>query len=553
MNNLSLEFFSLLARIPFYKKIKAELVSELQNISDPKTIPLLLPLVFRPNKKLAKLIADVLNKILIQIPSDEFIKIDEMIIHSYHDSHGIFHGTFLDDESLIKKVKNLDLDPSAYNAIFVLLSSHKNGYIREAAMQELSFQYPNLTIPTLLIRANDWVENIKKNATNQLIELSSIHNINLFLPHLILLRQLQQKQRYDHNELISFIENKLAKDCQDELLQIIACQNKEKSRIAFKILAINNLKLPGLIDLSSLSHDLVIKGNLLKLANKQLPQQELEYLLSRFLKDKSAIIRKKCIYIYLDRFVDNRQILKDVLKDALFDKAFSIRELARFYLRPIGADIQRIYKEALINKTRPKSIAIMGLAEAGEKEDFMVIEPYLHSSAFDIKSACIYAIFKLKPDNKQQLILNQLPSTSEKIIKTICSGLSKNYEEYDLAEIEKKFALKDNKNHEFIFMKLKLKTTVDRWDLIGLILDSLITSMDEHISDQQIIEYLRRKLSQWIVNNSPNKFFTRPSEKVLTLLLSKVDQLDAKMQDSTFKNLKDTLHQFDWKDRKKNL
>ena len=414
----------------------------MQLITDPKNISILLPLVFTPNKQLAKIVASILHQILNQTPVKGIAALDERFAH-------------VDSQKMTAKAINyLKLEDSVVNSMFALLAFHRNGYIREAAINQLSFDYPNITIPVLLIRANDWVNQIKDIAINKLNEFINLNNNKEFLPYLGLISQLQSKKRYDNSGIISLIENNLNRDCYKEYYKLLE-SNKDKSRVALRVAARDDSRLSELIKVSYLSHDMIVKLEILNIAKNQLSNQDLYDVLGKFLNDKAAVVRKKCIYIFLAKFPENATT---VLTKILFDISFSLHELARFYLRQNKIQPTEIYKDALINHDRPLPIIIMGLAEAGHKDDFKLIEPYLNDSTVKVKSACIYAVFKLKHANRQQLILAQLPTAESMVIKTIYTGLVKYHDDYDIDAIKSIFCQENDMMAEFFFMKLKLST-----------------------------------------------------------------------------------------------
>ena len=505
--------------------------SKLQLIADPETLPLLLPLVFSHNKQLVILIASILHKILLQMSAKNISAMDEML------RNGNFFPTVSFNESIINKVKSLQLKEPIANSIFALLSFHNSGYIREIAVNQLSFDYPHITVPVLLIRANDWVTKIKNAAINKLIHFISFDTFFEFLPHIELLKQLEQKQRYDHSEFISLIQNELIQKCYDELLQMILDADIDKSRIALKIAANNHAKLHQLIKVSSLSADLIIRLETLNIAKNQLPTGDLYDLLCFCLKDKSPVIRKKCIYILLDKFPHQ---MDSILRDILFDKSFALRELAKFYLNKSGIESITIYRNALINQERPLDLTIIGLAETGNKNDFKLIETYLNDTDAKIKAACVYAVFKLKPDNKQHIILSQLPTAEPKMIKTMYAGLVKYFDEYDIDEIAMAFCQNNDPQIEFVCMKLKLNILQDRWDLIEFILDSLLKDVNN-----QIKLYLHHKILRWIVNTTPNKIFTRPKDAIIDSIVHKVEKLlSSNTDENLYMTLKNNLLMF---------
>ena len=219
----------------------------MQLITDPKNISILLPLVFTPNKRLAKIVASILHQILNQTPVKGIAALDERFAH-------------VDSQKMTAKAINyLKLEDSVVNSMFALLAFHRNGYIREAAINQLSFDYPNITIPVLLIRANDWVNQIKDIAINKLNEFINLNNNKEFLPYLGLINELQSKKRYDHSGIISLIENNLNRDCYEELLQTTLSPDKDKSRVALRVAARDDSRLSELIKVSYLSHDMIVK------------------------------------------------------------------------------------------------------------------------------------------------------------------------------------------------------------------------------------------------------------------------------------------------------
>ncbi len=498
------------------KKAESELFSRLNLITEESAIPLLLPLDFSHNKRLAETVASTIHKIVIKIPVDTLESLDEMIrrIDDYYNQFW--------NQMTVHQVKSLNFEKSICNTIYVLLCSHHNGYIREQAIEELSSEFSELNIPILLIRTNDWVDKIKLLVNERLIEFIDDNKISSFIPSLNLIAKLYQKGRYDHSILLGIIESQLIEKCYDKLLfTVTLLSNRKISRVAFKIAAKNISRIPELVQASSQSRDIIIKLETLNVASQYLSDDMLFEFLSRCLMDKSSVIRRKCMHIYLGKFPKQ---INHILINTLFDKSFSLRELARFYLKDNDSNIRKIYQEALINKNKPLHIAIMGLAEVGNRDDFKLIESHRYDSALNIRAACIYAIFKLKPDNKQELILNHLPSSEPKILKVIYEGLIKNPDNFDIDQIEKVFCQQGDFYSNMLFIKMKVAIIKDRWSLIDYMLDYMLDHVQKVGSDK-IKLFLEKKILRWIIANSPNKVFTRPSKDFLLTVMAKVDQL----------------------------
>lgn len=499
------------------EKAEAELFSKLNLIAEPGEIPLLLPLVFSNHKRLSETIANLIHKIIIKMPVDAWEALDERIrkkssyysISNYQSRYKI----------TVNSARRLNFEKPVCNTIYILLCSHYNGYVREEAIKALLPEFSIFNIPILLIRANDWVTKIKLLANTKLIEFIDENKISDFIPSLNLIARLCQKGRYDHSILINLIESQLIKKCYDKLLLTVASlSNRKISRAAFRIAAKNSSKIPQLIQASSQSQDIIIKLETVDVANQYLSDDMLFEFLGRCLADQSPIIRRKCIHICLEKFP---QQINHILINTLFDQSFSLRELARFYLKDSDNHIQKIYQEAFIHKNKPLDIAIMGLAEVGNQDNFEFIKPHLHDTDLNVRAACLYAIFKLNPDNKQALILDQLASSHEpKIIKTIYTGLIKNSDDVDMDAIENVFCQQGDLYSEILFIKMKIAIIKAGWSLIDFMLDHV-----QRAKNDPIKFFLEKKIARWIVTHSPNRVFTRPNQHFLISLMAKVDQL----------------------------
>ena len=269
----------------------------------------------------------------------------------------------------------------------VLLSFHRNGYLREEVIKNLSPDFPELNIPILLIRANYWVDEIKTLAGHKLNDMLNKGKACNFLPSLALIARLDIKKRYNHTDLKNSIEKKLIENHYDKLVEMISSPNVRLGRVAFNIAAFNKSGLPKLIQAANTSHDLIIKLATLNLCKTYLPEGQLFELITNGLKDNSRLIRRKCIYIVLEKFSKS---VVSVLIDKLFDPSFSLRELARYYLKANGIqDVEKIYLDALINKNKPLATSILGYSEVSDKNDFNIILPYLNECDLNTKIACV--------------------------------------------------------------------------------------------------------------------------------------------------------------------
>ena len=228
------------------KNEEAELYFRLNFINKSTAIPALLPLVFINHKKLAKIVADVIYKIVAKLPITSLISLDKI----FRGSDNTYNDFW--KKITVNLIGNLNFSRPVCNTIYALLCSHHNGYIREQAVKLLIPEFLSLNIPVLLIRVNDWVNPIKHLASIKLIEIMNANKINDFIPSLNLITGLYHKKRYDHSLLIGAIENQLIEKCYDELLALMNSSDKIISQNAIQIIdkTINSIRSSDQILLS---------------------------------------------------------------------------------------------------------------------------------------------------------------------------------------------------------------------------------------------------------------------------------------------------------------
>lgn len=503
---------------------KINLFSEIQ-----ETLPFL-PLVFNKNKKLARIIAEKIHELLAGLSIKELEKLDEKMRKTTYTKNFFSQTIF---NFFNKKMVSQDIS----NSILILLCMHPSGYIRKLALELLSGDYPELNIPILIIRANDWVPEIRDTAILILKTFFNKDNLHFFCISLNLIGKLYNKERNDQSIIINEMENYLIKKGYQELLSTILTSSTPTNRIALNIASKNIAQITELIEVATKSDDIKIKLESLRLAKEYMFGSALWNTLNNLLSDKSVIVRRKCIYILMEKFSTN---INETLIELLFDKFYSIRELARFYLKHMGIDkIKNLYSEALTSGKRPIHICIMGIAEIGTQADFKFVENYSANPCLKIKMAYLYSVFKLKPDNKQALLLEQLPSTKKNILKLIYDQLTDDSSEFNLAEIENKFCHSDDVYCKFLLIKIKIASENDRWKQIKYIIETLLNNHNEKITT-----FLKQKVSHWIRQNCPNKVFIKIKKETIHSLIIKIDKLMQKQNDVLYKDLKNTINYF---------
>lgn len=85
------------------------------------------------------------------------------------------------------------------------LTHHHNGYVREKAVMALALKEDITALGELLSRVNDWVVPIHLAAVDAVMALLTRANVPAFITHLPTIRQLAERRRYDHRDLVHAI------------------------------------------------------------------------------------------------------------------------------------------------------------------------------------------------------------------------------------------------------------------------------------------------------------------------------------------------------------
>src|ERR1700741_4148225 len=81
------------------------------------------------------------------------------------------------------------------------MSSHANGFKRENAVRRLGMLGNPMAIPSLIVRANDWVPQVRAAARDALSKLLRAGNGEAFVASLPAIMHLQTCTRDNHREL----------------------------------------------------------------------------------------------------------------------------------------------------------------------------------------------------------------------------------------------------------------------------------------------------------------------------------------------------------------
>ncbi len=305
-----------------------------------------------------------------------------------------YQGSYCWDEVTPDIVKEYSNDTH----ILGLFSFNGNGWVRQAAVEQLRKVDDEDVIPYLLLRVNDWVDPIQRLASSAIRSKLSPRYIDIFISHLKLIGGFSGKNRVNLLPLREAIAKAII-DREDKLEVALSTGDFRLRRSIYKLIW----------STPSLGKESLVK-NALKDADSFIRLQAAKYLLAhndkdlinQFLHeliiDKWYALRLIALKVTIDN--DNAKT-EGILIKLVVDRSRTVRETARYYLikRKLVSDKSEfvpLYVEA-INSGDIVS-GLMGLAECGSSVDIAHAQPYLDDERPKVACSALIAFTTLSED-----------------------------------------------------------------------------------------------------------------------------------------------------------
>ena len=292
------------------------------------------------------------------------------------------------------------------STVLLFGAAHRNGYLREKCVQHFTDDFMRNTLPSTLIRLNDWVPAVRRAALYSLTVQLSAENVSSELvnamPYVESLRRGQRAAR----------ESGFSMDLLDKFLlqifganpQVVSSAKPEIRKLCYKVFALHpDPQYRGLIlqffrneHYSSLRCDL--ERICLQMSGDAVPADALEL----FMQDPNEQVRL-CAY----QWRQQHEGIWEGFADLLLSPAKSIRYFAMQHLRNTGFDAAGFCREHL-----PQGLCALG--NLGDESDIPRIRPYLESHPAEAMTA----IVKLGAEDGKSLLLRNLQSDDAKLAKS---------------------------------------------------------------------------------------------------------------------------------------
>jgi hypothetical protein len=259
----------------------------------------------------------------------------------------------------------------------VVLSAHRNGYVREAAIAELTKRDDPLALPALIVRSSDWVDEVRTAAGHAFLTVwrnrATVDQTAAvpLLDHLV-----SARSRFTTQAVVALDEFFAKVD--PNTTQLIDNSDRKVRRVAARRLA-KRLSTPRLV--AALVHqDDIITARLL--AHELTGRDDLsEENLLRLAKSCVGSIRANALVWATRRGVSD---LESLLFAGLIDSNAITRSYAQYVLTERGFDVHSWYSTAWAEGNRA---ALVGLVDVAKDSDRVTAERLMHESNTSLQLA----------------------------------------------------------------------------------------------------------------------------------------------------------------------
>jgi HEAT repeat protein len=409
-------------------------------------------------------------------------------------------------------------------AVMGLLSTHPSGYVREAAVQRLARLNDGAELPPLLLRANDWVPQVRDRARAALHARVVQAYAEHWVQALPLVLRLRVTGRADGRPLVDAVLALLrASASHNALWKGLHARDSTVRRTSFQLLREHGRPaLHALVRDALQSRDAMLRV-LAARAAAELDSRALDDVLPALLRDPFRRVRMAGLRLGAQRV--GTAVLPE-LRRALLDRSSTIRADARTALQRLDPmDFAALYRDHVSANGAQLPAAVMGLAETGEAEDAQLLAPLLAHPRAGVRTAALHAITRLTGDASVPTLLRALGDASPRVSRAAAVALRPRLARADAAALG---AWLTGPHPAHVRRNaLSLLALRNKWDAIVWILHA--------VSDAEpaVREAATAHLSRW--RQRFNRSFSQPTpdqrERIRAALEQAGDALDLEMID----------------------
>ena len=509
-----------------------EVIRQIADAGEPAVIPDLLPILIMGDRKAILASANAIHRLLGQLKPADFARFDEFVRQSYSEWRARREPWYSMNP---KDVGHLASLGEMSVSLLGIASCHTNGYVREAAVRELGKTETGAELPFLIIRANDWVPEIRSSARNLLlnrIRLDYIHHVVAWLP---LALRLGKMSRDDHSAIVEAVRALFSSpDVRETLHEGFESQDQFVRRFCFE-LAMNSTGADRLSVLQRAfgQSDIQVRKAAIHKLRAIPPSSRSKGILIQAKSDNCAAVRREALQIFAEHYPDEAA---QEFQSALLDTNSAVREEAQYYFQKKSTVDLRAYYSGTLQDSNGQGLcaAVAGLGETGLPKDSQLLERLLHDQSSRVRAAALHAIGKLGADAYFEKFVLALDDASSKVTREALIVLSKKPNSVGgqrLWEIYERCRYPHGRRGA-----LFLLARINKWDSITFLVQSLTDQNDS------FVDLSRRYISRWFARY--NRSFATPTPEQISRLRNVLSRCNLLLSSGTQRQLDSLLEKF---------
>lgn len=421
-------------------------------------------------------------------------------------------------------VRTLCVPGDAEAAVVGLLGAHNSGYIREAAVRRLALVHGGGEMAPLLLRANDWVPQVRGLALDALRERLAPAYAAAWVRWLHLVLRLGGRGSADARPLVDAVMALLrSPESADAVWAGLRSPDRTVRRTCFGILErAGGTGLRRLAEESLRSDDVVFRRGAARAA-EALDDASLFTVLPGLVRDPLPPVRRDALALAARRMGADAL---PWLRGALLDSAGGVRAEARDPLQRLAPmDFAAFYRGQVAAGGARLAAAVAGLGETGAEQDVESVRPVLDDPLPRVRAAAVRAVARLGGTAALPTVLASVADASPSVSRAAAAALLDGVRTLGIAPLGALY--RDAAQAHVRQSALSLLVARGKWESIPWILRAL------RDPDERIRRYAHTYLSQW--KHRSNRVASQPAPEQLAELGDALEQaadaVDPKMRD----------------------
>jgi len=483
---------------------KVRLLGEIGAAGEVAAVPDILPFVQSEERGIAEAAAAAVTRLLDGVRPEELVWLDGVMrVRLVTTGYGAWTLLRTDGVPLLCRF------PGAEVPLLGMASFHRDGFVREQAVELLAQRHDGGELPYLLIRANDWVPQVREAAQEAIRARLQPGYAGHFVRNLALVERLSRCGHGDHTALVAQIFALLLAPASRPALEAgLDSPDRQVRRVCYRLAVQGQDDAAARVLAQALAdRDPMVRLQAVQAAVNRLAPALVREALPRLARDTYAPVRRLAVVLAVAQFPD---IADTLLWDALLDPNAALRETARFHLRQRGPlDAAACYREALPAQTGARLLgAIRGLGETGVPADAERLLPYTKQGTVRLREAALLAIARLQGDAGRPLYLELLAAPEPRLSGVARDALWDRIFSTDLPRLD---ALFRTSPHPHVRRNaLLLVARLGKWTSLPY----LVRAKGD--PDARTADLAARLLNRWRL--SANRYFVTPTDAQLASL-----------------------------------